>query len=171
MILMTITLFITIAIPICTGMYVYQDAKSRGMEALLWTAIAVFVPYFIGLIIYLVVRYHHNTQKCPRCNAAIKDSYTLCPQCGTELKATCPNCGAYIESNWHLCAHCGTELPYQESYYSAPSTSEVLIPAIIKGLIVSAIIAVILMVLLGLFMGSFFFFPTQIHGINIMHHL
>ena len=41
MITMLIVIFINIAIPVCVGMYVYQDAKNRGMEAVLWTAVAV----------------------------------------------------------------------------------------------------------------------------------
>ena len=171
MITMLIVIFINIAIPVCVGMYVYQDAKNRGMEAILWTAVAVLIPYFIGLLIYLVVRYNHAAHKCYRCGASVKDTYTLCPQCGAELKAKCPNCGAYIEPDWHLCAHCGTELPYYEPYAQAEQPSGFNSKVIVKGLIISAIIAIVIALLLGIAMGSFFLIPAQMHGINIMHHL
>lgn len=39
------------------GLWVYNDAKARGIEnSAIWTAIAIIVPNFIGLVIYLVVR-------------------------------------------------------------------------------------------------------------------
>ncbi len=171
MITMLIVLFINIAIPVCIGMYVYQDAKNHGMEAILWTAVAVLIPYFIGLIIYLVVRYNHSAHKCHRCGKTIKDTYTICPQCGAELKAKCPQCNEYVEYNWHLCAHCGTELPYYEPYEQYQEPSGFNSSIIVKGLIISAVIAIIIAVLLGIALGSFFLFPMQMHGINIMHHL
>ena len=62
MILMFLTLFVTIAVPVCIGLFVYQDAKSHGMTAWLWTAVAVLIPYFVGLVIYLLVRYNNGAQ-------------------------------------------------------------------------------------------------------------
>ena len=43
-------------VPILIGVYVYRDAKRRGMNALVWTLIALFAPSLIGFIIYLLVR-------------------------------------------------------------------------------------------------------------------
>lgn len=171
MLIMLFAIFVNLAIPICTGIYVYQDAKSRGMEALLWTALAVLIPYFIGLIIYLVVRYNHSAHKCHRCGKTVKDTYTVCPQCGAELKSRCPRCGEYVEHDWHLCAHCGTELPYDEPYEQYQQPSGFNSKAIVKGLIISAVIAIIITLLIGITMGSFFLSPLQMHGINVMHHL
>lgn len=173
MLLTMFLLFVNIAIPICIGIYVYQDAKSRGMEAILWTALAVLIPYFIGLILYFIVRYYRGNHKCPRCGTSVKDSYTICPQCGTELKSTCPNCGAYVESDWHLCAHCGTELPY-DTYYDVaqtPSSSGFNGSTLIKGILIAAVIAILISIVLGIAMGSFLLFPVQTHGISIMPYL
>ena len=169
MLAMYFALLINIAIPICIGIYVYQDAKNRGMEAILWTAISVLIPYFIGLIIYLVVRYNHAAHRCHRCGASVKDSYTLCPQCGAELKSTCPSCGAYIEPDWHLCAHCGTELPYYEPYEGYHTSSGFNSKSLIKGIIVAAIIAFVIVASLALVTGAFFMLP--LHGFEFMHHL
>ena len=44
------------AIAAAIAAYVYQDAKRRGLDPWLWATVAAFVPYFIGLIIYLVMR-------------------------------------------------------------------------------------------------------------------
>ncbi len=167
-----ISIFVTVAIPVCIGVFVYQDAKSHGMEAILWTAAAVLIPYFIGLIIYLVVRYNRGAHKCYRCGTSVKDSYTVCPQCGVELKAKCPNCGEYIEPDWRLCAHCGTELAYIEPYpgYTAQpvgSTSKLLV----KGLIIAGVITLVIALLFALATGFFISIPFHINGMSIMHHI
>jgi hypothetical protein len=49
-------MLIPIIITIFIAIWVYKDAESRGMSGILWALVAIFVPYFIGLIIYLVVR-------------------------------------------------------------------------------------------------------------------
>ncbi|MBW8381979.1 MAG: DUF4825 domain-containing protein [Youngiibacter sp.] len=96
-----------LVIPIMIGMYVYRDATLRGMNAVLWTLIAVFSPTFIGLIIYLIVRNDHTTLKCPKCQYPVTDHYAICPQCGTQLKSRCQRCNSPIESSWEVCAICG----------------------------------------------------------------
>lgn len=40
-----------ICIPVLVGVYVYRDANSRGMNAALWTLIAILAPALIGFII------------------------------------------------------------------------------------------------------------------------
>ncbi len=42
--------------------WVYRDAKSRGMEAALWVLVVAVVG-LLGLIIYLVVRRDHSTYR------------------------------------------------------------------------------------------------------------
>ena len=171
MLLATLMLFVTIAIPICIGIYVYQDAKSRGMEAILWTALAVLIPYFIGLIIYLIVRYNHASHRCYRCGAGVKDTYSICPQCGVELKAKCPCCGVYIEPDWRLCAHCGAELPYVAPYDTVQQPTGFSKNALIKGLIVAAVITLVLILLFVVTTGFFISIPFHINGMSVMHHI
>lgn len=100
-------------IPISIGIYVYKDAKKRGMNALLWTLIALFAPSFVGIIIYLVVREDHSVLQCPSCKAPVTESYSICPKCGTELKNRCPNCGAGVEAEWKHCPVCAEPLPLE----------------------------------------------------------
>ena len=95
---------LNLAIPICIAVYVYQDAKRRGMEPILWALVAAIVPWFIGLIIYLLVRSGHSALRCVKCGASVEEHYTVCPQCGAELKSRCPSCDRFVQPDWHLCA-------------------------------------------------------------------
>jgi ABC-type transport system involved in multi-copper enzyme maturation permease subunit len=83
-------------IPVFIGTYIYKDAKSRGMDAVLWTLAAVLVPGFVGLIIYLVIRSNNPNVNCPSCRKPVSDEYVLCPapNCGVSLKEVCPSCNA-----------------------------------------------------------------------------
>lgn len=93
------------------GIYVYRDAKSRNMDAALWTLLAIFIPSFIGLIIYFFVRGSKTSQNCPGCKSPIVSEYALCPYCGKPLKDACPSCASIVESGWKICPKCGTTLP------------------------------------------------------------
>jgi TctA family transporter len=53
-----------IAVWILLAMWVYRDAKKRGMEATLWLLV-VLLTGFIGLIVYLIVRRDHPIQQQP----------------------------------------------------------------------------------------------------------
>ena len=74
-----------VVIPVMIGIYVYRDANARGMNAPLWTLIAVLAPTFIGLIVYLIVRTDHTTFQCPKCNQALEASWAICPSCGEPV--------------------------------------------------------------------------------------
>ncbi len=93
------------------GIYVYRDAKSRGMNAALWTLIAILAPTFIGFIIYLLARGNYTNLKCPRCDAPVTEQFVVCPKCGTKLQPSCPNCSAPIELDWKICPKCAQSLP------------------------------------------------------------
>lgn len=115
----TIVLACFLIIPISLGVYVYRDAERRGMNGLLWALVVIFVPSLVGLIIYLLVRGNYSDLRCPRCDAPLKDSYTVCPKCGTKLRPTCPNCSLPVEPDWKVCPKCAQPLPAnQESVYS-----------------------------------------------------
>ncbi|WP_353095959.1 zinc ribbon domain-containing protein [Tissierella praeacuta] len=67
--------------------YVYKDAKSRGMDPYLWMATAAYVPNFVGLIVYLVMRKQLSMEilKCANCNIEVKKDWKYCPNCSHEL--------------------------------------------------------------------------------------
>ena len=93
------------------GVFVWRDAKARGMNAAGWTLCAVFLPMFCGLALYLIARTNRSADRCPGCRQRISPDFVICPFCGTELKLRCPSCKRTVESNWKLCPSCGTELP------------------------------------------------------------
>ncbi|MGN0474050.1 MAG: zinc ribbon domain-containing protein [Acutalibacteraceae bacterium] len=114
--IMILLMLVCISIPVMLGVFVYRDAKARGMEPLLWALIAVLAPSFIGLIIYLVVRKDHIVLNCPRCGGEVQEYFTTCPGCGQKLKAGCPNCGTALRPEWKICPQCGREITETEGF-------------------------------------------------------
>jgi Double zinc ribbon len=94
--------------------YVNGDAKRRGMRHVMWTLLAIFVPYTIGIIMYFILR-DPLPRVCPVDGRMVPAKFTFCPHCGTALKRTCPHCGKAVEPTWSNCASCGTRLPSQTS--------------------------------------------------------
>jgi hypothetical protein len=94
--------------------YVCGDAKRRGMRHVLWTLLAIFVPYAIGIIVYFILR-DPLPRACPVDGRMIPAKFTFCPHCGAALKATCPNCGKAVEPAWSNCGFCGARLPSASS--------------------------------------------------------
>lgn len=90
--------------------YVHGDAKRRGMRYVMWTMLAIFVPYMIGIILYFSLR-DPLPSTCPKCSASVLSQLTFCPNCGTTVKPACPQCGKRVETGWSNCGHCGTKLP------------------------------------------------------------
>ena len=141
-------------VPAMIGIFVYRDARSRGMDALLWTLVAVFAPGFIGLIVYLIVRKDHIKLSCPSCGNEVQQSFVSCPNCGQKLCASCVNCGAGLQPEWKLCPQCGTEITQADDFASpvaSKSGNKVFIAAII------AILAVPLILVILAFSGLMFY--------------
>lgn len=105
-----IILSIGLIVPILIGVYVYRDANRRGMNALMWTLIALLAPSMLGFIIYLLVRSSYSDLECPKCGTTIKEEYVLCPKCGAKLRPFCPNCSAPVEPDWKVCPRCAASL-------------------------------------------------------------
>lgn len=108
------SLFVFI-IPILIGVYVFRDARHRGMNAPLWALVAILAPSMVGFIIYLLIRGSYSDLKCPQCGGQVKAQYLVCPQCGARLKGSCPGCGSPMEPGWKVCPHCATPVPQEES--------------------------------------------------------
>ena len=140
--------FLLIAVLI--GVYVYRDAKSRDMNAPLWTLIALLAPSLIGFIIYLLVRGSHARLLCPACSAKVAEAYTVCPNCGAKLKPSCPNCKSAVDPGWKVCPYCTQPLPESQEDCLPPVQPKdrvlgkiliavILIPALLFGLALAAI--------------------------------
>lgn len=111
-----VVLVALLTIPVMIGVYVYRDAKRRGMNAMAWTLIAVVAPALIGFIIYLLVRGNPPDLQCPQCAEPVTEQYVICPHCRAKLRPACPNCSFPVEADWKVCPKCaapleGVEMP------------------------------------------------------------
>lgn len=111
LIVLVFLLLIVLTTGIAIGLFVWRDAKRRNMNAAAWTLLAVILPCFIGLAIYLVARYGHSKLHCPGCGESIREAFIVCPHCGAELKLRCPSCQTPVEPDWKICPQCAAPLP------------------------------------------------------------
>lgn len=74
-----------IALTILLCVWVYRDAQSKGMSGILWTAVVLLVPSYIGLIVYLIVRMDNHKVTCSQCNKKVNGKNKFCSNCGVEL--------------------------------------------------------------------------------------
>ena len=109
-----------LCVPLLLGIYTYRDAKSRGMNAILWALVAVLAPTFLGFLIYLLVRGSYSNLTCPNCGTSVRETYVVCPQCGAKLKASCTNCGSPVEAGWKVCPQCAEPLDWEAQDFTPP---------------------------------------------------
>ncbi len=103
--------------------YVNRDAKRRGMNSTLWTLLVIFVPYFIGLIVYFLLREPLPFQ-CPQCGATVSAHFNFCPSCKFNLRPNCPQCKQEVRSEDRYCPHCGYERAREQAPVQAGSAGE-----------------------------------------------
>ena len=94
--------------------YINRDAKRRGMNSTLWTLLAIFVPYLIGLIIYFLIR-EPLPYSCPGCGASVNARFNFCPGCKHDLRPSCPQCKREVRSGDKYCPYCAQELAPTQS--------------------------------------------------------
>jgi hypothetical protein len=89
--------------------YVYGDARRRGMNHVLWTLLAIFIPNAIGIILYFILR-DPMPVPCPSCGTPARKGHAYCASCGAAVRAACPQCRQPVEPGWRNCARCGAAL-------------------------------------------------------------
>ena len=112
--LLTPLLILVLAAILAVGVFVYRDAKARGLSPVPWAICALLLPGFIGLALYLVARTGRSALKCPGCGRRVEPSFIVCPYCGERLKLACPACGTAVEPDWKVCPGCAAPLPRRE---------------------------------------------------------
>jgi hypothetical protein len=94
--------------------YINRDAKRRGMRYVLWTFIAILVPYLIGVIVYFLVR-EPLLYPCPHCGKTVSARFNFCPSCKFNLRPSCPQCKHEVRIGDHFCPNCACELTGKEA--------------------------------------------------------
>ena len=134
--------------PILIGVYVYRDANRRGMNAALWTLIAVAAPGLIGFIIYLLIRGNYPDLRCPQCAGPVSEEYAVCPHCGAKLHPTCPNCSFPVELDWKVCPKCATPLDGIEIHHTPPLRQR---DRALSKILIAIIVAPVALIVLAVF--------------------
>lgn len=86
--------------------YVWSDAKRRGMNAVLWVLLAIFIPNAIGIILYFILR-DPQPVPCPSCGTPAGKGQAFCAACGASVRQACPQCRQPLEKGWTHCGSCG----------------------------------------------------------------
>jgi hypothetical protein len=86
--------------------YVNVDARRRGMNALLWTLLVIFVPKALGFIAYFLLR-KPLVIPCPNCGTPTGSDFRFCPKCGYAITPRCGHCGCSIQRDYVVCPFCG----------------------------------------------------------------
>lgn len=136
-----------ILIPGMAAVYVWRDAKERGMQAALWTLIVLLAPMLIGLIVYLIVRSSYSAFRCPTCAGRVSEQYVICPTCGTKLRPSCPRCGMAIEMGWKVCPYCTQTLPEENMEIQEPVQKK---DRVLGKLLLAVILIPIFLIVLGM---------------------
>lgn len=67
-----------IALNVLIAVFIYKDASRRNMNAWLWMLAVIYIPNFIGLLLYLFTRRQHSILlKTEPANKLVQ-----CPHCG-----------------------------------------------------------------------------------------
>ncbi len=88
--------------------WVYLDARTRRLPAVLWLLFAIPTSV-LGALIYAIAN-REAGPACPECGEKISARFVVCPYCQTDLKGNCPNCGQTVGLNFSYCPSCATEL-------------------------------------------------------------
>ncbi|MGD0222511.1 MAG: zinc ribbon domain-containing protein [Terriglobia bacterium] len=106
--------------------YINRDAKRRGMNSTLWTLLAIFVPYAIGVIIYFLMR-EPLPYNCPACGALVNARFNFCPGCKHDLRPSCPQCKREVRLEDKYCPYCAQELPETRSPQPEQKTGQTVV--------------------------------------------
>jgi hypothetical protein len=90
--------------------YVYGDARRRGMNQVMWTLLAIFIPSAVGVILYFILR-DPIPVPCPSCETPARKGYAFCASCGAAVRSACSQCRQPVEAGWRNCVRCGAALP------------------------------------------------------------
>jgi hypothetical protein len=109
--------------------YINRDAKRRGMNSTLWTLLAIFVPYLLGIIGYFLIR-EPLPYDCPGCGASVNARFNFCPECKHNLRPSCPQCKREVRSEDKYCVYCAQELANTSSPSPERNPGQTMVPPV-----------------------------------------
>lgn len=109
-------LIIRLVISVLISVWIYRDAKSRGMNAALWVVLTIFTSQLVVVIIYLFARKDKQRLICPRCSSPVEGYYSVCPSCSQPLHNNCPQCSTPLSPGWRVCPNCSAPVTSTNSY-------------------------------------------------------
>ena len=92
--------------------YVNRDAKRRGMNSALWTALVIILLpawTFLGFLIYFLMR-DPLPYDCPQCGKTVGARFNFCPNCKCNLHPSCPQCKHEVVETDKYCPYCACAL-------------------------------------------------------------
>lgn len=118
-------LIVASIIAAAVGLWVYNDARLRGINGVPW-ALLTFLVLIVGLPLYLYYRPKGKLEDCPLCGKKKLSTLTVCPVCNNSSqplnifakpedavtprdKKVCNSCGCIIDSDWNFCPYCGNK--------------------------------------------------------------
>ena len=135
---------------ILIGIWIYKDAKKREMDAVLWTLLALFLPSYIGVIVYFASRSKEKLYVCPQCGSDIRGNYSACPICALQFKRQCTSCGLICDEKWNNCPRCSSRLTPMIYPLAKPIEKK---DHLIRNIVLLIVANIVLF--LGVFVGSF----------------
>lgn len=84
--LLLITLGLLILAKVFIAIWVYKDAKSRGMNPFIWTILILIYSGVLVFLVYLLVIRKERNITCENCNFTQSEKLLYCGRCGSEMK-------------------------------------------------------------------------------------
>jgi len=86
-ILISLAAIALISILVFLGIWTYKDAKSRGLNAPLWTLIVILASRspVLGLLIYILIGRRESKITCPECTEKTSSKAVYCDHCGKTI--------------------------------------------------------------------------------------
>lgn len=85
MLILLVGALLSAVLMLVLGIWTYRDAKRRGLDAGLWTAIVLLVPNLIGLLLYFLIGRRQAMVLCPHCGGKVPKASRYCMDCGKEI--------------------------------------------------------------------------------------
>ncbi len=75
-----------VAIKVFLCLFIYSDAKEHSESPALWVILVLFIPDFIGVLIYFLLG-RKRVVICPACSARMPEGSRFCTACGCDASA------------------------------------------------------------------------------------